>query len=127
MNEARRKPKTDLFHILKIAIMVLLAALFIVLIVLSYRAGVLVFTNDGMTGPDEKPVTVTVEIKKGDSVLRIGSTLKEHGIIPSALVFYVQSKLYRCRIAPGIYTFSSADSSKKILKYLEEEYLKKTQ
>ncbi|MBR4769188.1 MAG: endolytic transglycosylase MltG [Lachnospiraceae bacterium] len=125
METARRKKKADLFHILKIVIMGLLIALFIVLIALSYRAGVLLFTNDGVTGPDEREVTYTLQVEKGDSVLKIGSVLKENGIISSAVVFFVQSKLYKCRIAPGTYTLSSRNSSKAILKYLEEEYLKK--
>ena len=117
------KPKKDLFHYLKIVAVVLFFAFFAVACLLSYRFGVRLFTNDGLTGEDNK-VTYTLRVTQGESVLKIGGDLETHGVISSRLVFFVQSKLYKCRIAPGEYQVNSAMSSKAILKYLHDEYLK---
>ncbi len=118
------KRRGDLFHYLKIAVMILIAAMIVVLCILSYRAGVLIFTNDGRTAENEPAVRYTIEIAQGESVLSIGRELREAGIIESGVVFFIQSKLFKCKIAPGTYTLSSDKSSKAILKYLHSEYEK---
>lgn len=120
-----RKKRKDAFHVLKIVIVALVGVLVVVMTVLAFRAGTLVFTNDGLTAENEPERTYTITIRQGTSTLRIGSELRRAGIIRSSVVFLIQSKLYRCKIAPGTYTLSSRDSSKAILKYLHSEYEKR--
>ena len=121
--ERKKGKEKDLFHYLKIVIVILSAAAFIVISILAFQFGRDIFSNEGRTGA-EGAVTYTLTVTQGESVFRIGKDLEDHGIIRSGLVFWVQSKLYRCKIAPGEFTLSSDMSSKAILKYLHSEYLK---
>ncbi len=125
MNKAttRKKQKKDLFHYLKIAAMVLFLVFLVVICILAFRFGKEIFTNDAVSD-EEHAVQYTLKVESGESVYQIGKDLETHGIIRSRLVFLVQSKLYRCKIAPGEFPVNSGMSSKAILKYLNDEYLK---
>ncbi|MBO4412179.1 MAG: endolytic transglycosylase MltG [Lachnospiraceae bacterium] len=117
------KQKKDLFHYLKILIVVLFFVLLAIVCYVSFRFGVLIFTNDGVTD-SEHAVTYTLRVEQGESVYQIGRDLETHGIIENRFVFMIQSKLYKCTIAPGTFTVNSGMSSKEILKYLNREYIK---
>ena len=118
-----KKTKNDLFHYLKIAAMVLFLVVLVIICILAYRFGTEIFTNDGVTD-EAHAVQYTLKVQAGESVYQIGKDLETHGIIRSRLVFLVQSKLYKCKIPPGEFTVNSGMSSKAILKYLNDEYLK---
>lgn len=123
MASREKRKNRDLFHYLKVVAVILFFVLLIVVSVFSYRVGVQIFTNSGVS-TEEEAVAYTLYVEKGESVFQIGRDLEDHGIINSALVFWIQSKLYKCKIAPGEYHVSSSSSSKAILKYLNNEYTK---
>ena len=118
-----KRKKNDLFHYLKFAAMVLFFVFLVIICILGYRFGVDIFTNEGVTD-EAHAVQYTLKVEAGESVYNIGKDLETHGIIRSRLVFLVQSKLYKCKIPPGVFSVNSGMSSKAILKYLNDEYLK---
>lgn len=117
----KAKQKQDAFHYLKFAIMVLFIAMIVLLTVLGYRFGQDLFSDDSMSPPGEG-VEYTLKVESRESVFTIGTELREHGIIKSAAVFFVQSRLYGLKIDPGTYVVSSDQSSKAILRYLNQQY-----
>ena len=119
--EARPKQKQDAFHYLKFAIMVLFIAVIALLAVLGYRFGRALFSDDSISAPGEG-VEYTLKVESRESVYTIGTDLREHGIISSAAVFFIQSRLYGMKIDPGTYKVSSEQSSKAILRYLNQQY-----
>lgn len=123
MAKTEKRKKNDLFHYLKLAVVILFSIFIVVVSILSYRFGVDVFTNEAVSDPDSA-VTYVLKVEQGEGAYQIGKNLETHGIIRSRLVFLVQSKLYKCKIAPGEFTVNSGMSSKAILKYLNDEYLK---
>ena len=77
--------------------------------------------------PDAKTVAILYCSAEANSVYQaevVKAELEKNGIIESGLAFWVQSKLYDCRIETGTYTVNSRNSSKEIIKYLNQEYLK---
>ena len=119
--EKKAKQKQDAFHYLKFAIMVLFIAMTVLLAVFGYRFGQDLFSDEAVS-EEGKGVAYTLQIEPRESVLNIGKDLREHGIIKSGLVFFVQSKLYGLKIDPGTYTVSSEQSSKAILRMLNQQH-----
>ena len=119
--EARPAKKQDAFHYLKFAIMVLFIAVIALLAVLGYRFGRALFSDDSVSAPGEG-VEYTLKVESRESVFTIGTDLREHGIIRSAAVFFIQSRLYGLKIDPGTYKVSSEQSSKAILRMLNQQY-----
>ncbi|MBR3436189.1 MAG: endolytic transglycosylase MltG [Lachnospiraceae bacterium] len=117
----KTRQKQDAFHYLKFAIMVLFMAMVVLLSVLGYRFGRAIFSDDSVSEPG-KGVEYTLQVQSRESVLTIGKDLREHGIIKSAAVFFIQSRLYGLKIDPGSYTVSSEQSSKAILRMLNQKY-----
>lgn len=115
------KQKQDAFHYLKFAIMVLFIAMIVLLSVLGYRFGQDLFSDESVS-PSGKGVEYTLKVEPRESVFTIGTELREHGIIKSAAVFFIQSRLYGLKIDPGTYVVSSEQSSKAILRYLNQQY-----
>ncbi len=90
----------------------------------SYRFGYEIFNQQAMSPQDGQEVTVVV--KEGDSVYRVGRSLEKKGLIDDAKVFVVQEKLskYKGQIQPGTYILSTAYTPDRILAILsgvEEE------
>jgi cell division protein YceG involved in septum cleavage len=115
------KQKQDAFHYLKFTIMVLFIAMIVLLTVFGYRFGQDLFSDESVSEPG-KGVDYTLKIEPRESVFTIGTELREHGIIKSAAVFFIQSRLYGLKIDPGTYVVSSEQSSKAILRYLNQQY-----
>ncbi len=120
----KKKDKEEIRHFLKIALAVFLLVFGVFLAFVSYRFGRLVFTDDPMTDSRSEMITYEITIRSGESTLEVGMELKKAGVIRSAAAFFAQSKIYRCKIAPGKYTVYSKNSSKEIIKFLNQEYLK---
>ncbi len=127
MNKNRTKTKQDFFHVMKIVTGILLFAVVVLLSILGFRLGRQIFTDTPKTVYRTEHISYDLTVTKGESVLKVGRDLEEHGIIESGFAFFVQSKVYSCKIAPGTYTVSSRTSSKDILKYLNAEFLKTQQ
>lgn len=120
----RKRDREEILHFFKIALAVFLLVFGVFLAFVSYRFGRLVFTDDAMTDTRSEMITYDITIRPGESTIRVGWELREAGIIRSAAAFFVQSKVYKCKIPPGTYTVYSKNSSKEIIKYLNQEYLK---
>ena len=119
--QERPKQKQDSFHYLKFAIMVLFIAMVALLAVFGYRFGEALFSDEAVSEPGQG-VEYTLQVEPRESVLTIGTDLREHGIIRSAAVFFIQSRLYSLKIDPGTYKVSSDQSSKAILRMLNQKY-----
>ncbi|MBR0087875.1 MAG: endolytic transglycosylase MltG [Lachnospiraceae bacterium] len=120
-------PGKDFFHYLRIIIAILMGVFIGISAYVGFRFGRMVFSDEPMTRIRTDHVSYELTVQKGQSVLSIGKDLEEHGIIENRFVFFVQSRIYKCRIAPGTYTVSSRDSSKAILKSLENAFVLKSQ
>ena len=120
----KKRNKEDVLHYFKVALAVFALVFGVFLAVVSYRFGRLVFTDDAMTDTRSQMITYEITIRKGESTILVGWELQKAGVIRSAAAFFMQSKVYRCKIAPGTYTVYSKNSSKEIVKYLNQEYLK---
>lgn len=116
----------DVFHYLKLVVAVLALVFLVLASVFGYRFGAALFTEEGVL-PEGKGQAYTLTVEQGESTFQIGLDLERHGIIRSALVFFVQSKLFKCRIDAGSYEVRSDQSSKAILKYLNQQYEKNRQ
>lgn len=124
MTEKNSKKTKDTFRTLKRIIVILLIVLIAVLCIFGYRFGRDLFSDKGLTDK-ETAVGYTLIVEDGDSTMKVGEKLVSRGIISSSLVFFAQSKLYKCKITAGEYPVDSSMSSKAILKYLHQEYEKK--
>lgn len=121
----KKRDREEILQNLKVVLAVLLIVAVVFSAVFSYRLGRLVFSDEPMTDSRTENITYDITITPGESTLRVGFELKRAGIIRSAAAFFLQSKVYECKIAPGKYTVYSKNSSKEIMKYLNREYLKK--
>lgn len=63
---------------------------------------------------------VTIEIKDSNSVMDVARLLKKKGLIKDELIFVLQARIYEYELHAGIYTLSSAQTSKDMLKYIDE-------
>ncbi len=115
--------KEDLFHYLRIVIAILALVLVVLLSYFGYRLGRMVFSDEGLTNLRTENRSYTLVVEKGESVLTIGRELQKNNIIENGLAFFIQSKVYSCKVEPGIYNVTSRQSSKEIIKYLNQEYL----
>ncbi len=121
----KKKNREDLRHYIKIILAVFLLVLGAAMAVFSYRLGRLVFTDDAVADSSVDNITYEITITPGESTLAVGFELMREDVIPSASAFLIQSKIYKCKIAPGTYTVYSKMSSKEIIKYLNQEFLRK--
>lgn len=119
----KRGKRKDFFHYLKVVIAVLTVVLVLILTIYGYHFGKALFTDAGMK-PAGQGTEYQLVVTQGESVLSVGRDLQSHKIIDSALVFAVQSKLFKCKIDPGAYKVNSSWSSKAILKELNLQYEK---
>ena len=124
MAKMSQEKKEDFLHYMKIVIAILIVVFVVLACYFGYRFGRMIFSDKPMTNSSVNAVTYTLKVTKGESVLAIGDDLERHGVIESGLAFFVQSKLYSCKIDPGVYEVSSMHSSKAILKQLYAEYQK---
>ena len=120
----KQQKENDVLHYLRIAIAILLVALVLLLLFFAFRLGRAVFSTQGMTQKKGEHRTYELEIKEGESVYAVGRELEKNGIIESSAAFYLQSRIFQAKIPVGTYTVSSADSSRTILKNLNQEWLK---
>lgn len=124
MAQMTQEKKEDFLHYMKIVIAILIVAFVILACYFGYRFGRMVFSDEPMTNSSANAVNYTLTVTKGEKVLTIGNDLERAGVIESGFVFFVQSKVYGCKIDPGTYEVSSMRSSKAILKQLYAEYQK---
>lgn len=123
--KTKKKTKDDRnYQTMRIVLAVLCVLLLLLLSFLGYRFGRMLFTNDGR---DEEANALTYEltIKEGQGALSIGNDLERNGVIDSGLVFFFQTKLYRCQMEPGTYKVNSGMSSKSIAKFINTVYKNK--
>ena len=120
----REEKRKDALHYLRIVIAVLLTAFVILALFFAFRLGTLVFSKNALTQKKGEHRSYTLEVAKGESVLAVGRELEKNGIIESGVAFFLQSKIFQCRIAPGTYQLSSSVSSREILKTLHQEWQK---
>lgn len=122
-DKKKENRKEDLFHYLKIAAAVFFLVFLFLAGIFGFRLGQMVFSDEPLTSTRDSHVSYELTVAKGENVLMIGRDLEKHGVIESGVVFYIQSKVYKCRIDPGTYTVNSKRSSKDILKDLNQAYL----
>lgn len=119
----RREKRKDFFHYLKFVIAVLLVVLILILTVYGYHFGKALFTDTGMKAPGSG-TEYLLNVAPGEGIFSVGRDLQENRVIESALVFAVQSKLFKCVVDPGTYRVNSSWSSKAILKELNLQHEK---
>ncbi len=127
MRKRKEEKKEDFFHYMKIIIAILAVAFLILACYFGYRFGRMVFSDASLTNSIDSNRTYLITVEAGESALSIGMELEKNGIIESGLAFFVQTKVYACKIAPGTYEVSSKMSSKSIAKYFNTEYSKAKQ
>lgn len=87
----------------------------------AYDMGYRVFTEQPV---DIAPGTdVVVEVSQGMSALELGTVLEEKGLIDNAGLFVIQMKLsaYANKVKPGLYTLSTAQTAREMLKVMSSE------
>ena len=97
----------------KAAVTAAVVSLILLACVKGYFFGRAVF--DEKRGTDENPLSYTIVIEEGESVLRAADELKDAGLIESKWVFAVQKIFYGSRLLPGTYTLDSNMTGKDIL------------
>lgn len=122
MKENRKTEKSG-FSKGKTIFFIVLALVILVLCFFGYQIGRDIFRSEAKTNTEHR-YSYTLEVSKGESAFSVGAKLKSNRMIDSSLVFFLQSKLYRCKIKEGTYTVYSDMSSREILKYLNREYEK---
>ena len=122
--QKEKQKKEQIRHTVKIGLAVLMLVLGFLLAIFSYRLGAEVFSDQPVSDSRAQMVTYDITIRKGESTMTVGMELQRAGVIESGLAFFVQTKVYDCKIPPGTYTVYSKNSSKEIVKYLNQEYLK---
>ena len=126
-NKSNAEKRGDFLHYMRIVIAVLMVVFTGLSCYVGFRFGRMIFTDEPKTTLRTEHVSYELNVVKGESVLSIGKDLEEHGIIESAVAFFVQTKVYKCKIAPGTYSVSSRDSSKAIVKALNSAFIKGSQ
>lgn len=86
----------------------------------GYRFGHAVFSPEAAAESPGRERTWL--IKEGTSLLEISKELEAAGLIPDALVFVVQAKLYHYTLSPGTYVINSSMTSRDILQLLDEKH-----
>ncbi len=89
----------------------------------AYSFGYLVFDQHPMAETEEEGQDVTVVVKEGDSVYRVGQTLEQKKLIERPVVFWMQEKLseYRDQIKPGTYILNTSETVEEMLAILSGE------
>ena len=109
--------KTRVFSaVFKLALTMAVVSFVLLLSVKAYYFGRSVF--DEKAGVAENPLTVTVEVKKGEGVRQVAEELEAEGLIDSALTFVVQKYFYGSILLPGTYKLNSNMTGKDILDVL---------
>ena len=101
--KTQTKEQKDFFHYFRIALAVVMFVFIGISVYYGYRFGRLIFTDEARTTLRTEHVSYDLTVTEGESVLKIGKELEEHGIIENAYAFWVQSKVYKCKIIPGVY------------------------
>ncbi|MBQ6550724.1 MAG: endolytic transglycosylase MltG [Lachnospiraceae bacterium] len=114
--------REDMLHYVKIFATVIILVAVIVLCYLGYFFGRELFNTSGVSQTRAEYTEYTIHIEKGESTLTVGRELKKAGIIRNPMVFWVQTKLFKCIIEPGDYLVNSRTSSMDIAKQLNSTY-----
>lgn len=104
------------YEMISQSVWLLVAAILVFVVIIgtgyAYEFGYAVFSNKDR---DVQSSQVTINVLENSSVMTVGKQLEAAGIIDSANVFLVQSKLFKLEVKPGTYTFDMRDSSRKLL------------
>ena len=108
---------------LKIVILALVLMLLMRLGREAYFYGHSVFHTESLDAPPGRQVTVS--IGADDSVMDIGRTLQEEGLIEDGMLFYLQARLskYYETMLPGKYTLTTAMTPKEMMAVLSGEII----
>ena len=122
---ANRKKRVSPYHTAvngaKGILRVLVYAFILLLIVFAgkkaYGYGYSVFDSHPMAESEEEAVEVTIVISEDESVLDIGKSLEEAGLIESASVFWMQERIsdYHDQISPGTYVLNTHQDVEEML------------
>ena len=87
----------------------------------AYDFGFRIFSDEAMTPPPGYSTTVT--IVEGKSVLEIGETLKNAGLIKDAYLFYLQELMsnYHNKLRPGVYQLSTSMRPEEMMVLMSTE------
>lgn len=84
----------------------------------GYRLGHEIFDPSAVEAPPGTAREIVIGEK--DSAADVGKMLEEEGLIESRLVFLIQAKLYEYEIEPGTYVFHTSETSREMLKTLDD-------
>lgn len=114
--------KNVVLGILNILIRVSIACLVVLYVyrfaMASYHFGYMIFTDSAKEVTPGRDITVSVELD--DSVMDIGKTLEQRGVIDDAKLFFVQEYLseYHKKILPGTYTLNTSMKPSEMLQLM---------
>lgn len=102
----------------KILIYVLILFLLFTGITRGYRYGYEVFAP---TALEQQPGTdYEIVIEENSSVSDVAKLLEEKGLIKDRNIFILQAKLYEYTMHPGTYTLNTSETSKEMLRRIDE-------
>ena len=84
----------------------------------GYRLGHEIFYPSAVEAPPGTAREIVIGEK--DSASDVAEMLEEEGLIQSRLAFLIQAKLYEYEIEPGTYVFHTSETSKEMLKALDD-------
>ena len=84
----------------------------------GYHIGYEIFSPTAM---EEAPGTdKEIVIEEGESLSDVAAKMEEEGLISSRMIFVIQAKIYEYEIHPGTYQFNTSETSKDMLRELDE-------
>lgn len=109
-----KKSQKMMFNVLSIALHVLLNIIFYAVVIYliskaskyAYRFAYQIFGSVSVT--KEATFRTVVEIKKGDSTMKLAEELERKRIIINKNSFYIRAKLSKSNIIPGKYSLDSS-------------------
>ncbi len=119
-DESRKSIFYDLYqagHVLiKIAVLVVLAAVLIYGVRAAYGFGYRVFTSGTVDEAPGKDIRVTITLDMSDRDISV--YLRNQGLVTNSWIFFIQSKIYGYELLPGVYTLNTSQTVAEMLAIL---------
>ena len=104
-------------HVLvKIAVLVVLAAVVYFGVRAAYQFGYRVFTSGTVDEAPGRDVEVTISLDMNDRDISV--YLRNQGLVTNSWVFYIQAKIYGYELLPGVYILNTSQTVAEMLTIL---------
>lgn len=105
--------------IIKLIVYILILLILVRGGIFAYRFGYDIFYAQAMDKP-ENAKEVTVRIPEGSDAAQAADILMDAGLIDNKISFIIQARFFELKINPGEYTFSTSETSRKMLEVLDD-------